>query len=169
MTNLQNALSKVTDLKFLSPSPSQAASAYASAVSQPSLHPRDPATHPLTTLQYPISTSGRRAKHWIGTAKMGTDDTRLGGSAIVDTNTKVYGTNNLFVVDASIFQGVMTGNPSADDPYSCRARPTSILGLAAPALRAKYGQCGGAKWGGSAVCASGSTCQWLHGNYYQCL
>lgn len=32
---------------------------------------------------------------------------------MVDTNTKVYGTDNLFVVDASIFPGMVTANPSA--------------------------------------------------------
>ena len=33
--------------------------------------------------------------HYIGTAKMGTDDGRTGGSSVVDTNTKVYGMDNL--------------------------------------------------------------------------
>ena len=49
----------------------------------------------------------------IGTCKIGTDDGRTGGSAVVDLNTKVYGTDNLFVVDASIFPGMITTNPSA--------------------------------------------------------
>ena len=44
---------------------------------------------------------------------MGTDDGRSGGTAVIDTNNKVYGTDNLFVMDASIFPGMMTGNPSA--------------------------------------------------------
>ncbi len=30
----------------------------------------------------------------IGTAKMGSDDGRSGGTAVVDVNTKVYGTDN---------------------------------------------------------------------------
>ncbi len=63
--------------------------------------------------QLPNTPSKRRANHWIGSCKMGTDDGRLGGSAVVDTNTKVYGTDNLFVVDASVFPGMVTGNPSA--------------------------------------------------------
>jgi cellobiose dehydrogenase (acceptor) len=49
----------------------------------------------------------------MGTAKLGTDDGRKGGSAVVDLDTKVFGTDNLFVVDASIFPGMTTGNPSA--------------------------------------------------------
>lgn len=43
---------------------------------------------------------------------MGTDDGRSGGTAVVDTNAKVYGTDNIFVVDASIFPGQITTNPS---------------------------------------------------------
>ncbi|PHH55190.1 Cellobiose dehydrogenase [Ceratocystis fimbriata CBS 114723] len=61
-----------------------------------------------------VSYSNRRANHWIGTNKMGLDDGRTGsGTAVVDTDTKVYGTDNLFVVDASIFPGMVTTNPSA--------------------------------------------------------
>lgn len=48
-----------------------------------------------------------------GTVKMGTDDGRSGGTSVVDTNTKVYGTDNIFVVDASIFPGHVTSNPTA--------------------------------------------------------
>ncbi len=44
---------------------------------------------------------------------MGLDDGRDGGTAVVDPNTKVYGTDNIFVVDASVFPGHITGNPSA--------------------------------------------------------
>jgi cellobiose dehydrogenase (acceptor) len=44
---------------------------------------------------------------------MGSDDGRNGGSAVVDLDTKVYGMDNLFVVDASIFPGMISTNPSA--------------------------------------------------------
>ncbi|KAK1750876.1 cellobiose dehydrogenase [Echria macrotheca] len=61
-----------------------------------------------------VSPSNRRSNHWIGTAKIGSDDGRVAnGTAVVDLNTKVYGTDNLFVVDASIFPGITTGNPSS--------------------------------------------------------
>ena len=60
-----------------------------------------------------VSPSNRRANHWIGTCKIGEDDGRNGGTAVVDLNTKVYGMDNLFVVDASIFPGMVTANPSA--------------------------------------------------------
>ncbi|KAI9659541.1 MAG: hypothetical protein M1821_001800 [Bathelium mastoideum] len=58
-------------------------------------------------------TSSRTANHWVGTNKMGTDSGLTGGTSVVDTNTKVYGTNNLYVVDASIFPFIGSTNPSA--------------------------------------------------------
>lgn len=52
--------------------------------------------------------------HWVGSTRMGTDDGRENnGTAVVDTNTKVYGTDNLFVVDASIHPDLPTGNTQA--------------------------------------------------------
>ncbi|KAL6416326.1 GMC oxidoreductase [Ilyonectria robusta] len=51
--------------------------------------------------------------HMVGTAKMGTDDGREGGTAVVDLDTKVYGTENLFVVDASFHADLPTGNTQA--------------------------------------------------------
>ncbi|KAI6287658.1 hypothetical protein MCOR28_000436 [Pyricularia oryzae] len=44
--------------------------------------------------------------HYVGSARMGEDSK----TAVVDTNTKVYGTDNLHVVDASIHPDVPTGN-----------------------------------------------------------
>ncbi|KAI9739668.1 MAG: hypothetical protein M1834_006386 [Cirrosporium novae-zelandiae] len=51
--------------------------------------------------------------HLVGTVKMGCDDGRTGGSAVVDLDTKVYGIDNLFVVDASIHPDLPTGNTQA--------------------------------------------------------
>ncbi|OQD81869.1 hypothetical protein PENANT_c024G06166 [Penicillium antarcticum] len=48
--------------------------------------------------------------HYTTTAKLGNDDGRKGGSSVVDLNTKVYGTDNLFVVDGSIHPDLPTGN-----------------------------------------------------------
>ncbi|PVI07312.1 cellobiose dehydrogenase [Periconia macrospinosa] len=62
----------------------------------------------------PAALSSRNSNHWVGSCTIGTKDGREpGGNAVVDLNTKVYGTENLFVVDASIFPGITTGNPSA--------------------------------------------------------
>lgn len=61
---------------------------------------------------------------------MGVDDGRTGGgTAVVDLNTKVYGTDNLFVVDASIFPGMVTANPSAAIVIVAEHAAGRILGL----------------------------------------
>lgn len=61
-----------------------------------------------------ISSSLVSGDHWVGSAKMGTDDGRVdNGTSVVDINTKVYGTDNLFVVDASIHPDLPTGNTQA--------------------------------------------------------
>ncbi len=61
---------------------------------------------------------------------MGTDDGRTGGTAVVDLNAKVYGTDNIFVVDASIFPGHVTGNPSAAIIIAAEHAAPKILALA---------------------------------------
>ena len=66
---------------------------------------------------------------------MGADDGRTGGKAVVDLNTKVYGTDNLFVVDASIFPGMTTGNPSAAIFTVAERAADRILALKAPASK----------------------------------
>ncbi|KAF3035596.1 hypothetical protein E8E12_007622 [Didymella heteroderae] len=52
-------------------------------------------------------------QHMIGTTIMGTDDGTKNGSSVVDTNCKVYGTDNLFVVDAGMHSDLPTGNTMA--------------------------------------------------------
>jgi len=47
--------------------------------------------------------------HFVGSAKMGSND----GNAVVDTDTKVYGTDNLYIVDASMHPDLPTGNTQA--------------------------------------------------------
>lgn len=51
---------------------------------------------------------------------------------MVDLNTKVYGTDNIFVVDASIFPGHITGNPSAAIVIAAEHAAAKILALPAP-------------------------------------
>jgi cellobiose dehydrogenase (acceptor) len=62
---------------------------------------------------YAQTTGSRSANHWMGSCKMGVDSGLENGTSVVDTNTKVYGMDNLFVVDASIFPEMVTTNPSA--------------------------------------------------------
>ena len=64
---------------------------------------------------------------------MGTDDGRSGGTAVVDTNTKVWGTDNLFVIDASIFPGQVTSNPTAAIMIVSEHAAAKILALPFPA------------------------------------
>ncbi|KAI0514464.1 cellobiose dehydrogenase [Xylaria bambusicola] len=92
--NLRKGLSKYPNLKFAFPPMNQTVKDYVDGIV--------------------VSAAKRRANHWLGTNKMGLDDGRkANGTAVVDLNTKVYGTDNLFVVDGSIFPGMVTANPSA--------------------------------------------------------
>lgn len=52
---------------------------------------------------------------------------------MVDLDTKVYGTDNLFVVDASIFPGMVTGNPSGAIIPVAEHAAERILALKSPA------------------------------------
>ncbi|KAF4549314.1 Dehydrogenase-like protein [Elsinoe fawcettii] len=61
----------------------------------------------------PDATGSRSANHWMGTAKMGSDSGLTGGTSVVDIYTRVYGTDNIHVVDASLFPGMVSTNPSA--------------------------------------------------------
>lgn len=69
------------------------------------------------------------ASHWVRTARMGLDDGRAGGNAVVDTNAKVYGTQNLFVVDASMHPDVPTGNTQAIVMVAAEHAAAKILAL----------------------------------------
>lgn len=148
--NLLNALAKIPNIVLQSPAPGQSATDYVNA--------------------YPITTGGRRANHWIGTSKIGTDNGLLnGGTAVVDTNTRVYGMDNLFVVDASIFPGMMTTNPSALIVSVAEHASEKILALPALSAVPLNGQCGGASYTGARFCASGLKCKYSNSDYSQCL
>jgi cellobiose dehydrogenase (acceptor) len=83
--SMQKAIAKIPDIIFEVPAPNVTVEAYVASL------PKTPAA--------------RRANHWIGTAKIGTDSGLTGGTSVVDLNTQVYGTDNIHVVDASIFPG----------------------------------------------------------------
>jgi len=94
LKNLIASLSTIKDLKWILPPANTTVEAFVASLI--------------------VSPSARRSNHWLGTAKLGLDDGRMAnGTAVVDLNGKVYGTDNLFVVDGSIFPGMPTGNPSA--------------------------------------------------------
>ncbi|KAI0427264.1 fungal cellulose binding domain-containing protein [Xylaria sp. FL1042] len=147
--NLQSALKNVANLTWLLPSANTTVEDYVNDMV--------------------VSYATRRANHWIGTSKLGTDDGRNGGSAVVDLNTQVYGTDNLFVVDASIFPGHVTANPSAYIVVASEHAAERILALATPKALAQYAQCGGQNYSGSFQCASPYTCKYQNDYYWQCL
>lgn len=146
--NLQRALANVPNLKWLHPAPGTTARQY------------------VTNMV--VSPSNRRANHWIGTNKLGNQDGRINnGDSVVDTNTRVYGTDNLFVVDASIFPGMVTANPSAYFVVAAEHAAAKILALPAGKAQPIYQQCGGLEWRGSFQCAAGLKCVDLNPYYSQ--
>lgn len=95
--NMVNALKNTPNITWNLPAPGVSGADYLKTI-------------PLTY----ANVGARRANHWMGTAKMGTDSAlTANGTAVIDTNCKVYGTDNIFVMDASIFPGQVTTNPSA--------------------------------------------------------
>lgn len=116
-----------------------------------------------------VSYSNRRANHWMGTCKLGRDDARIGGSSVVNLDTKVYGTDNLFVVDASIFPGMVTPNPSAYIVTASEHAADRILALSENKIVGRYGQCDGRNWNGSYICEEPYTCVYTNEYYSQCL
>jgi cellobiose dehydrogenase (acceptor) len=61
----------------------------------------------VTSLDAHIAQVLHTPNHWTGSTRIGVDSS----DSVVDTNTKVWGTNNLFVVDAGIMPGMTAGNP----------------------------------------------------------
>jgi cellobiose dehydrogenase (acceptor) len=68
----------------------------------------------------------KTGSHYVGTAKMGT---KGDAGVVVDTDTKVYGTDNLFVVDASFHPDLPTGNTQAIVMVAAEAAAARILAL----------------------------------------
>ncbi|KNB09143.1 hypothetical protein FOXG_09780 [Fusarium oxysporum f. sp. lycopersici 4287] len=63
--------------------------------------------------------------HFVGSAVMGTEND---GTSVVDTDTKVWGTENLFVVDGSIHPDLPTGNTQAIIMVAAEHAASKILG-----------------------------------------
>ncbi|KAJ4291666.1 hypothetical protein N0V90_009561 [Kalmusia sp. IMI 367209] len=110
---IRSALNKVQGLTWITPTADQSSTSFVNSI--------------------PAVTASRNSNHWTGSNKMGTDSGLTGGTAVVDLDTKVYGTDNLFVVDASIFPGMTTGNPSAAIIIAAERAAERILALKTPA------------------------------------
>ncbi|KAF7355882.1 Carbohydrate-binding module 1 protein [Mycena venus] len=65
------------------------------------------------------------SNHWVGANKVGTSPV----SAVVDVNTKVFNTTNLFVVDASIIPSLPYGNPTGVILSTAEQAVAKILAL----------------------------------------
>ncbi|KAM0559941.1 hypothetical protein ACHAPJ_003893 [Fusarium lateritium] len=63
--------------------------------------------------------------HYVGTARMGAEND---GNSVVDTDAKVWGTENLFVVDASIHPDLPTGNTQAIVMVAAEHAAAKIIG-----------------------------------------
>ncbi|KAJ5381104.1 uncharacterized protein N7496_003532 [Penicillium cataractarum] len=74
-----------------------------------------------------ILASPTAGDHYASSAKMGTDDGRKNGTSVVDTNAKVYGMDNLFIVDGSIHPDLPTGNIQATIMVVAEAASARIL------------------------------------------
>jgi len=65
------------------------------------------------------------SNHWVGSNKIGLSPSE----SVVDTNTKVHNTNNLFVVDASIVPALPVGNPQGTIMSAAEQAAAKILVL----------------------------------------
>ncbi|KAF2026897.1 FAD-linked reductase [Setomelanomma holmii] len=81
---IRGVLSQIQNLTWIAPSANQTTTAFVNSI--------------------PATPGSRGSNHWTGSCKIGADDGRAGWKAVLDLDTKVYGTDNLFVVDASIFR-----------------------------------------------------------------
>ncbi|KAF2755030.1 FAD/NAD(P)-binding domain-containing protein [Pseudovirgaria hyperparasitica] len=87
------------------------------------------ASDPSTVTSADLITEYVSGSHFVGTAKMGPDDGRANGTAVVDLDTRVYGTDNLFVVDASFHPDLPTGDTQAIVMLAAEAAAARILAL----------------------------------------
>ncbi|CAE6450730.1 unnamed protein product [Rhizoctonia solani] len=61
-----------------------------------------------TTIENHVSKTVTGSNHWTGSTRIGTNSS----TSVVDTNLKVWGTDNLFVIDAGVIPGMPVGNPT---------------------------------------------------------
>ncbi|EEY23732.1 cellobiose dehydrogenase [Verticillium alfalfae VaMs.102] len=83
-------------------------------------------TLPVNTTAESLTQTFRSGSHFVGTAVMGEEDD---GSRVVDTDARVWGTDNLYVVDASIHPKLPTGNTQAPVMVVGEHAVSKILGV----------------------------------------
>ncbi|KAK6223419.1 hypothetical protein LQW54_000537 [Pestalotiopsis sp. IQ-011] len=105
-----------------------------------------------------VSGTYTTGSHFVGSAKMGSDDGRTNnGSAVVDLNTQVYGTDNLFVVDASFHPDLPTGNTQAIVMVAAEQAVSKILALDGGSVSSGSGSSTGSSGSGSATGSATAT------------
>lgn len=83
-------------------------------------------TTTLTNYMNSYTPATMNSNHWCGSTRIGTSSS----NSVVDTNTKVWSTNNLFVADAGIVPGQPMSNPHATYMVVAEAAVAKILALA---------------------------------------
>ncbi|KAF9491048.1 cellobiose dehydrogenase [Pleurotus eryngii] len=71
-------------------------------------------------------TGNMNSNHWIGANRLGSS----ASNSVVDPNAKVFGTDNLFVVDASIIPSMPMGNPQGAIMATAEQAVAKIIALA---------------------------------------
>ncbi|KAI0701652.1 hypothetical protein C8Q76DRAFT_825169 [Earliella scabrosa] len=104
LRDITNNLKTVPNLTMITPDATMTIEQYLDAYSLPSMN----------------------SNHWVGSAKIGTSPS----SAVVDENTKVFNTDNLFIVDASIVPSLPMGNPQGMIMSTAEQAVAKILALA---------------------------------------
>ncbi|QRV99262.1 GMC oxidoreductase [Ceratobasidium sp. AG-Ba] len=78
-----------------------------------------------TSISNHVSNTVGGSNHWTSTTRIGTSSS----SSVVDSNTKVWNTTNLFIVDAGIHPGVPMGNPFGSFMAMAECAAAKILAL----------------------------------------
>ncbi|KAJ7137276.1 the flavin domain of cellobiose dehydrogenase [Mycena filopes] len=85
----------------------------------------DSSTTTVANFVHTYSDANLLSNHWVGANKVGTSPK----TAVVDVNTKVFNTTNLFVVDASIIPSLPYGNPTGVIMSTAEQAVAKILAL----------------------------------------
>ena len=93
--------------------------------------------------------------HFVGTARMGASND---GTSVVDANTKVWGTDNIYVVDASMHPDLPTGNTQAIVMVAAEHAAKAILADSTGASTSNNASSGSSSSSGSTG-STGSSCK----------
>ncbi|QRV90448.1 GMC oxidoreductase [Ceratobasidium sp. AG-Ba] len=79
-----------------------------------------------TSIATHVTNMAAGSNHWTASTRIGTNST----TSVVDPNTKVWNTNNLFIVDAGIYPGAFVANPQGSLMVMAEIAAAKILALA---------------------------------------